>query len=181
MAKVLVIISTGFEEIEAISTIDILRRANIEVTIATINDILTIGANSITIQADNLLEDIDTSNFDMIVLPGGVDNTFNLATSTLVKNVLKEYKKKDKYIAAICAAPFVLHNAGVLNKEYTCYPSLERKIDSATHLPNEIVVKDEKVITSQGPATSMQFALELVKILKGKELYSEIKEGLLFK
>lgn len=127
MAKVLIIISTGFEEIEAISIIDILRRAEIEVVIATISDILTKGANGIVIQANQYLKDIDSSVFDMIVLPGGGVNTENLASSSLVKEILQKMKKENKYIGAICAAPYALHTANVLNKNYTCYPSFEEK------------------------------------------------------
>lgn len=180
MSKVLVIISTGFEEIEAVSIIDILRRAQIEVVIATINDLLTVGANGITIQANQYLKDIqDLEQFNMLVLPGGAVNTENLANSSLVKDTLKEMKNQDKYISAICAAPYALHKADVLNEKYTCYPSFEEKIDSAKYTKEEIVVKDDKVITSQGPATAMQFALELVKTLKGEEIYSKIKNGLL--
>ena len=181
MSKVLIIISTGFEEIEAVSIIDILRRAKIEVVIATINDILTSGANGIVIQANQYLKDIDISLFDMIVLPGGGQNTQNLSSSLEVKNILQKMKNDDKYIAAICAAPYVLHEAKVLNNKYTCYPSFEKKIDSAKYDKENEVVKDEKVITSQGPATAMQFSLELVKILTNEETYLNIKNGLLVK
>ena len=180
MSKVLIIISTGFEEIEAVSIIDILRRAQVEVVIATINDLLTVGANSIVIQANQYLKDIKSfEEFDMVVLPGGAQNTYNLAESELVKTTLQRMKENDKFIGAICAAPYALHEANVLNEKYTCYPSFEEKIDSATYLSDEIVVKDSKVITSQGPATVMQFALELVKTLKGEEVYKKIKDGLL--
>lgn len=180
MSKVLVIISTGFEEIEAVSIIDILRRAQVEVVVATINDILTVGQQGIVVQANQYLKDIeDVEQFDMIVLPGGGVNTQNLANSELVKKTLKKMKEQDKYISAICAAPYALHEAGVLNNKYTCYPSVEKKIDSATYTKDEIVVTDEKVITSQGPATAIEFALELVKTLEGEETYTNIKNGLL--
>lgn len=180
MSKVLTIISTGFEEIEAISIIDILRRAEVEVTISTINELETIGANNITIKADIKLKELNNLGaYEMVVIPGGAQNTLNLASSELVQQTLKKMKDTDKYIGAICAAPYVLHHANILNKQYTCYPGFERKIDSAKHIENENVVKDEKVITSRGPATAMQFALELVKILKGEETYQNIKEGLL--
>jgi protein deglycase len=181
MAKVLTIISKGFEEIEAISIIDILRRANINVTIATINEITTTGAHGINIEANKLLTQIDPIKFDMVVLPGGGENTANLAKSELVKEVLNKMKDAKKYIGAICAAPYALHEAGVLNEKYTCYPSFEKKINSAIYTDKEDVVKDEKVITSKGPATAMQFALELVKTLKGEEVYNSVKDGLLLK
>ncbi len=181
MSKVLVCISTGFEEIETVTIIDILRRAKIEVTIATINDILTVGANSIAIQADQYLEDIEPLSFDMIVLPGGGVNTQNLASSSLVKNILQNMKKNDRYICAICAAPYVLHCASVLNDEYTCYPSFEKKIDSSNYTKAKLVVIDKKVITSQGPATAITFALELVKTLTNEQTYLEVKNNLLEK
>ena len=180
MPKVLVTISTGFEEIEAITIIDILRRAQIEVVIATINDILTVGANAIVVQANQYLKDINPLDFDMIVLPGGEINSQNLASSTLVQNALKLMKEKNKYIAAICAAPYALHTANVLNKNFTCYPSFEEKIrqDGYKGDKQEVII-DEKVITSRGPATAMIFALELVKILKDEKTYQKIKSGLL--
>ena len=182
MAKVLIIISTGFEEIEAISIIDILRRAEIEVVIATINEILTTGANGIVIQANQFLKDIDSSIFDMIVLPGGGVNTENLASSSLVKETLQKMKKENKYIGAICAAPYALHAANVLNKNYTCYPSFEEKIRlDGYQSDSQEVIKDDKVITSRGPATAMTFALELIKILKDEKTYQNVKSGLLFK
>ena len=181
MEKVLVIISTGFEEIEAISIIDILRRAQIEVVIATINEILTVGANGIVVQANQYLKDIDSSIFDMVVLPGGGVNTQNLATSSLVKQTLQKMKKEEKYIGAICAAPYALHEANVLNNKYTCYPSFEKKIDSSSYENKDAVVVDKKVITSQGPATAMEFAIELVKTLTNEETALKIKNGLLVK
>ncbi|PLY04122.1 MAG: DJ-1 family protein [Arcobacter sp.] len=182
MPKVLIIISTGFEEIEAISIIDVLRRAEIEVVIATINDILTVGAHGIVIQANQYLKDIDSSIFDMVVLPGGAVNTENLAASSSVKEVLKKMKKDNKYIGAICAAPYALHKAEVLNKNYTCYPSFEKKIrDDGYQSDNQEVIIDEKVITSRGPGTAMTFALELIKLLKDEATYQNVKSGLLVK
>ncbi len=180
MSKVLVIISSGFEEIETVSIIDILRRAKVDVTIATINDIFTQGAHSITIKADEKLENVsDLNSFDMVALPGGAQNCQNLASSQLVKDTLQKMKDSDKYVTAICASPYALHEAKVLNNTYTCYPSFEKKIDSATYTDKQDVVIDEKVITSRGPATAMQFALELVKTLEGEETFKNIKDGLL--
>jgi len=179
MAKVLMILSTGFEEIEAITVIDILRRAGIEVTTSTINDQLTSGAHSINIQADTTLDKIQSDDYDMVVLPGGGVNTSNLASDALTLKTLKDFKNNDKYVAAICAAPFALHIANVLNDTYTCYPGFEKKIDSAQYSDKEKVIIDKKVITSQGPATAMPFALELVKTLTNEDIYKQVKKGLL--
>ncbi len=181
MAKLLIPISNGFEEIEAISIIDVCRRANIEVTVASINNIEIIGAHRVRILADELLKDIDTTLFDMIVLPGGLPNAFNLADDKLLQKILKEFKESNKKIGAICAAPYALHQAGVLNTNYTCYPSFEKKIKEEGYTSSKNFIIDANVITSKGPATAMEFALEIVKILTDEVSYKEVKEGLLFK
>ena len=181
MANILIPISNGFEEIEAISIIDVCRRANIEVTIAAVEDLTTIGAHNIKIQADCKIEDISSDNFDMIVLPGGLPNAFTLAENSRVQLLLKEFKDKNKKIGAICAAPYALYKAGVLNKNYTCYPSFEKKIKEDGYFSNKDIVIDDKVITSRGPATAMIFALEIVKILCNDEVYINLKNGLLVK
>ena len=163
MANILIPISNGFEEIEAISIIDVCRRANIEVTIAAVEDLTTIGAHNIKIQADCKIEDI----------------SFTLAENSRVQLLLKEFKDKNKKIGAICAAPYALYKAGVLNKNYTCYPSFEKKIKEDGYFSNKDIVIDDKVITSRGPATAMIFALEIVKILCDEKIYIEVKDGLL--
>lgn len=179
MSKIVVPISNGFEEIEAISIIDICRRANIKVVIAALENIQTIGAHNIKIEADIMIEEIKENDFDMIVLPGGLPNAFTLADNTHVQSLLKQFKDKDKNIAAICAAPYALHKADVLNKNYTCYPSFEEKIRLDGYQNKKDFIIDGKVITSRGPATAMSFALEIVKLLKGQEIYEEIKEAVL--
>ena len=179
MSKIVIPISNGFEEIEAISIIDICRRANIEVVIAGVEALETIGAHNIKVTADCKIEDVKEDDFDLIVLPGGLPNAFTLADNEHVQRLLKEFKTGDKYIAAICAAPYALHKAEVLNKNYTCYPSFEQKIVPENYISNQNVVKDGKVITSRGPATAMEFALEIVKLLKGDKTYEELREGLL--
>lgn len=178
MAKIIIPISNGFEEIEAISIIDICRRANIEVIIAGVEDIKTVGAHNIKIEADCKIEDINSNDFDMIVLPGGLPNAFTLAENSYVQKLLKEFKEKKKKIGAICAAPYALHKADVLNKNFTCYPSFEEKIRLDGYSKEDIVI-DENIITSKGPATATKFALEIVKILTSKETYENVKNGLL--
>ena len=179
MAKIILPISNGFEEIEAISIIDICRRANIEVTIAAIEELTTIGAHNIKIIADCKIEDISSDDFDMIVLPGGLPNAFTLSDNEKVQLLLKEFKSKNKKIAAICAAPYALHKADVLNENFTCYPSFENKIKIDGYHENDAVVIDNNVITSRGPATAMIFALEIVNILCDEKIYTSVKDGLL--
>ncbi|WP_428025281.1 DJ-1 family glyoxalase III [Arcobacter sp.] len=179
MAKLLVPISNGFEEIETVSIVDICRRGNIEVTIASIENIEVTGAHQISLKADNLLSNIDEKDFDMIALPGGLPNAFNLAEDKLLQEILKKFKENNKNIAAICAAPYALHKADVLNENYTCYPGFEGKIKENGYIENKDVVIDGKVITSRGPATAMSFALEIIKVLQGEEEYKIVKQGLL--
>lgn len=179
MPRILVPISNGFEEIEAISIIDICRRANLDVTIAAIENIQTIGAHNIKIEADTMIENVSSTDFDMIVLPGGLPNAFTLADNIHVQKLLKEFKEADKNIGAICAVPYALHKAEVLNTNYTCYPSFEKKIKLDGYHSEDAVVIDDKVITSRGPGTAMLFALEIVNILCGEETYTNLKNGLL--
>lgn len=179
MTKILIPIATGFEEIEAISIIDICRRAGIEVITAGVEDIKVEGANKITILADKLLTDVDTLKIDMIVLPGGGEGTKILASNETVQKILKEFKEQDKFIGAICAAPYALHKAGVLNYNYTCYPGYENKIRIEGYDKTQKVIKDGKVITSRGPGTAVCFALEIVNILTDVDTYNNVKDGLL--
>ena len=179
MAKILIPISNGFEEIETITVIDVCRRAQIEITIAAVEEINTIGAHNVTIIADCMIEQTNSKDFDMIVLAGGLPNAFTLAENKKVQSLLKEFKNDDKDIGAICAAPFALNQAGVLNENFTCYPSFEKKIRENGYHPEDSVVIDGKVITSRGPGTAMTFALEIVGILCGEETQAQISSQLL--
>ena len=179
MSKVLVPLAKGFEEIEAVSIIDVLRRADIEVLVAHLDENkVVLGANGISVLADLHMNDINVNELDMIVLPGGVEGTYKLAEDEKVQEVLKEMDKNAKNIAAICAAPFALNKAGVLKQNYTCYPSFEEHIrEDGYQGDKSMVVEDANVMTSRGPATAICFALEIVKKLKGEETYLALKDG----
>jgi len=179
MAKILVPIATGFEEIEAVSIIDVCRRANIEVVVAGIDQMSITGTNNITLEADFLLEDIKDDSYDMIVLPGGVEGTEILAQNSIIQSMLKDQYNQNKLVGAICAAPFALHTAGVLNTNYTCYPSCESGIRDEGYDSSSSVVKDANVITSRGPGTAICFGLSIVKELVDEETYLALKSGLL--
>jgi len=179
MIRILIPLAKGFEEIEAVSLIDVLRRAEIEVTIAGVGEKLALGAQGISIQTDAVIADVKSDDFDMIVLPGGWDGTHTLANDADVQRLLQEMKAKDKMIGAICAAPFALNKAGVLNQNYTCYPSIENEIRLEGYSADQKVVIDGNVMTSQGPATAMCFALTIVEKLKGFEVAQALRKDLL--
>lgn len=181
MSKVLVPLAQGFEEIEAMSIIDVLNRAQIEVVVAGLETLEVEGANTkLKVVANTLLDDVDVDSLDMIVLPGGLPGAEYLAKSEKVKSIVKALHVKNKKVAAICAAPWALKEAGVLDGvKHTNYPSFEKFTGVDGYIDNQDVVVDENVITSRGPATAMSFALEIVKILKGEEVYTQVKNGLL--
>ncbi|OIP54548.1 MAG: DJ-1 family protein [Helicobacteraceae bacterium CG2_30_36_10] len=179
--KVLVPLACGFEEIEAVSIIDVLRRAKIEVLVASLDaERLVKGGNGISIQTDIQVKDVDIEALDMVVLPGGWGGTHALAEDENVQFLLKEMDKRGKNIGAICAAPFALNKAGVLKHSYTCYPSVEKQIREEGYLgETKMVVQDGNIMTSRGVGTALCFALEIVKKLKGETTYNDLKSGLL--
>lgn len=182
MQNIVIPLATGFEEIEAISLIDILRRAELNVISASLTSELNVkGAHDIFITADKDINTINSDDIDVILLPGGGLGTKNLSQNTYIQTLLKDLKSKDKIIGAICAAPFALHTAGVLSKNYTCYPSFEKKIGEDGYKPEAKIVEEDNILTSRGPATAMDFALYLVKKFAGDEKYTEVKLGLLVK
>ncbi|ADN08984.1 DJ-1 family glyoxalase III [Sulfurimonas autotrophica] len=181
MSKVLVPLANGFEEIEAVSIIDVLRRAEIKVLVASLGENMLIkGVNGITVQTDYDIRNINSDMIDMMVLPGGWGGTHALADDENVQRLLREMDAKGKNIGAICAAPFALNKAGVLKEKYTCYPSVEEQIRQEGYMGDTaMVVEDENVMTSRGPGTAICFGLAIARKLKGEDTYKALKEGLL--
>lgn len=179
--KVALFLVDGFEEIEALAPIDILRRAGIVVdTISVKNTNSIISSRKITVLSDKLIEDINFDDYEMIVLPGG-PGTDNYYGSELLLEKLKEFSIT-KYIAAICAAPSVLSSLGILiGKEAVCFPSYEEKlVEDGAILTLKNVVTYENIITSRGAGTAIDFGLEIIKVLLGKEKSEEIKKQILY-
>jgi 4-methyl-5(b-hydroxyethyl)-thiazole monophosphate biosynthesis len=181
MPKVLVPLAKGFEEIEAVALIDVMRRGGIEVLAARVGEEIVVqGANGISVQTDLHVSSVSVDDLDMIVLPGGWDGTYALADDENVQNLLKAMDAKGKNIGAICAAPFALNKAGVLKPNFTCYPSAEEQIDIKGYQGDKAqVIEEGNVMTSRGPGTSICFGLQIVKKLVGEETYLALKEGLL--
>ena len=179
--KVAIVLANGFEEIEAVSLIDILRRAEIDAVSVGLDKKCVCGAHGIEMIADEILDDIKVSEFDMIVLPGGLPGAENLAKSEKLGKILRDFDANNAKIGAICAAPWALATAGVLKSSYTCYPGFESQIAHPGYTNSANVVKDQNIMTSRGPATAMEFALQIVRELKGEQVYSKLKSDLLFK
>jgi 4-methyl-5(b-hydroxyethyl)-thiazole monophosphate biosynthesis len=175
-----IIIADGFEEIEAIAVIDILRRAGINIKIISITGSNLIkGAHDFTIACDEFYENIDFKEGEMIVLPGGMPGTKNLLKHEGLGNILKEYSENGKWIAAICAAPIVLGKYGILDgKNATCYPGFEKDLGRAKYVNEEVVV-DGKVVTSKGPGTALEFGIKLVELTLGKDIAKKVREAML--
>jgi DJ-1 family protein len=179
--KVAIVLANGFEEIEAVSLIDILRRAEIDAASVGLEKKCVCGAHGVEMIADEILDDIKVSEFDMIVLPGGLPGAENLAKSEKLGKILRDFDANNVKIGAICAAPWALATAGVLKSSYTCYPGFESQIAHPGYTNSANVVKDQNIMTSKGPATAMEFALQIVRELKGEQVYSKLKSDLLFK
>ena len=177
--KILVPLAEGFEEIETITIVDILRRAGLKVVTAGLSGMRIKGSRKVKVIADAELKNINPEEFTAIVLPGGYPGYLNLSNSEKVLEIIKEFNSQNKMVAAICGGPTVLAKAGILNnRNATVYPGLEKELPNPT---DKKVVIDGNVITSQGPGTAMEFTLKLVEILSGEDKAKEIKEQLLFK
>jgi len=181
MKKVAVLLANGFEEIEALTAVDLLRRAKVYVdTVSITEEYVVHGSHGIYVQTENLFEEVDFSEFDMVVLPGGLPGTTYLNDHPGVQKVVREFAETGKYVGAICAAPSILGGMGLLKgKHAISYPSFEEKLTGAIVTRNA-VVQDGNIITSRGMGTSIDFALKLVEVMVDAEKASEIADSILY-
>lgn len=178
MAKVLVPLADGCEELEAVTIIDLLRRAGIEVVVAGLKPGIVTASRGVQLVPDLSLDVALKDNYDMVVLPGGMPGAANLKNDVRIIELLKQMAAAGKYTAAICAAPMVLAEAGILNgKQATSYPGFLDAIPDVT-LSSAAVVRDGKVLTSRGPGTAMDFALALVEVLTSTDTRQQVEAAL---
>jgi len=170
----------GFEEIEAITVIDVLRRAGAEVKMVSITGKLEVrGTHDIPVTADLLFKDADYANCEMIVLPGGMPGTTNLAAHAGLVKEIKAFARSNKWIAAICAAPMILGDLSLLKgKKATIFPGMEDHLLGARFSGDKVVI-DGSIVTSRGAGTAMEFALTLTEILKGEQKSASLRKAML--
>lgn len=177
---VLIPLAQGCEELEAVTLIDLLRRAEINVTTAGLTEDPVICSRKTALIADTYLDEVMDKDFDLLVLPGGLPGADNLNADQRIHQLINRLNKEGKYIAAICAAPKVLADNGVLkNKRATAYPRSLSQLDTSNiDLTGNAIEIDGKVITSRGPGTAMDFALTLIELLIGKTVRLAVEEPL---
>jgi len=181
MPSALVLLSPGFEEIEAVTIIDLLRRAGVQVTVAGLQKELVTGSHDIAIKPDVYYKEVQQRSFDVLILPGGQPGSNHLKADAQVLKWIQERHSQGKMLAAICAAPTVFHAAGITNNLHlTSYPS-EKELFSNSHYSEEAVVTDGAIITSRGVGTAIEFSLKLIEKLQGEKTARTIAERILFK
>jgi len=175
MKNITVHLAEGFEEIEAISIIDVLRRAEFKVKVVSITGELEVtGSHNIKVTADALFEDIDYSVIDMIVLPGGMPGAANLKAHSGLREQILNFNDSEKPMAAICAAPMVFGNLGLLKeKQATCYPGFEDELHGAI-ITGEAVAEAGNIITGKGAGVAIKFALKIIEKFNGKEVADDL-------
>lgn len=180
MKKAYVHFAEGFEEIEALTIIDVLRRAEIPTDMVSVTGQRQVtGAHGIKIVTDTVFEDVDYATAEIVILPGGMPGSKNLQDHAGLAKVLKQKAESKEAIAAICAAPMVLGELGILEgKNATCYPGFEEHLKGA-NLMDELSVVAGNIITGKGPGAALNFSLDIVKELKGEKMANELAQGMI--
>ncbi|MBE5830570.1 MAG: DJ-1/PfpI family protein [Butyrivibrio sp.] len=182
MPKTAIFLADGFEEIEALTVVDLLRRANIEISTVSIMGRKNVtGSHNITVEADSLLEETDFDSLDMLILPGGMPGTTNLADCKALTDKIKEFDEKDKMLCAICAAPTVFGKLGILKgKKACCFPGREEDLLGAD-VQTSSVTKDGHFITSRGMGTAIDFGLAIIEHYQGSDAATSMASKIVYR
>ncbi|MDO5725939.1 MAG: DJ-1/PfpI family protein [Tissierellia bacterium] len=180
--KALVFMADGSEDIEALTQVDFLRRVKIDVDVVSLNENKIIEtSHKVRILCDKFVDEVVDNNYDAIIIPGGLPGATNLGDDNRVLEILKRHYENKKLVCAICAGPYALDKAGILNdRNYTCYPGFEMNIKNGKHIDQNVVV-DENVITGKGPALATLFAFSIIENLLGTDAVNSLKAEVLWK
>lgn len=179
---VYVLLGTGFEEVEAITPVDLMRRAGIEVQTVGITGKTVAGSHKIPVEADILPENMDLESMDMIVLPGGLGGVASARASQAALDALRWGWEHDRFVAAICAGPTVLADLGISDgKKATCFPGCEGQMGKADMVPGVAALRDGKLITGTSAGCAIPFALELIKALQGSEAADKVAKQIVIR
>ena len=180
MKTIFVFLAEGFEEIEALAPVDVLRRAGLSVrTVSVMNEQMVAGAHGVPVVADLMFAEVNPEDAEMILLPGGLPGATNLDAHEGLSRLILDFASAEKPLAAICAAPLVLGNRGLLNgKKATCYPGFETYLQGAEYTA-ALVEKDGNFITGKGPGAALEFAFAIVEQYCGIDKVNELKQGMM--
>ena len=180
MKTIFVFLADGFEEIEALTPVDILRRAGLYVkTVSVMDEQVVAGAHGVPVLADVMFDEVNAEDAEMILLPGGLPGATNLDAHQGLSQMILDFAKEEKPLAAICAAPLVFGNRGLLEgKKATCYPGFETYLKGAQYTA-ALVEKDGNFITGKGPGAAMEFAFAIVEKYCGMDKVNELKQGMM--
>ena len=181
MAKVAIFLATGFEEIEALTVVDLLRRVQVEVDMVSITgEKRAVGSHGIVVETDKIINQLNFSEYDMLILPGGMPGTLNLEACEVLMTQIEAFYQQEKLLAAICAAPSILGHKGMLNgKTACCYPGFEKDLTGA-QVSYESVCMDGNIITSRGMGCAVGFGLKIVETLLGEEVSKKLSEAIIY-
>lgn len=182
MKKIIVFLADGFEEVEALTCVDLLRRAGAQVIAMSVNDKVSVeGAHDIEVVADTVFDKDEIRDADAIVLPGGMPGTLNLKNSPDIEETVKDFYKNNRLICAICAAPMIPGSLGMLKgREACCYPGMEEHLTGAD-VKHDLVCRDGNIITGAGVGGAIAFALEIIEYLFGAEDARNIRESIVYR
>lgn len=181
MAKVAIFLATGFEEIEALTVVDLLRRVHVDIDMVSITgEKKASGSHGIVVETDKIINQLNFAEYDMLVLPGGMPGTLNLEACEVLMNQVDAFYRDDKWLAAICAAPSIFGHKGILNgRTACCYPGFEKDLKGA-NVSVEPVCLDGRIITSRGMGTAIDFGLKIVDVLVGKEVSDDLAKTIIY-